>query len=230
MQPKDIFNYNFWEKLNQFYGAIHIQKELAKDMKAIIEFEPGLYNHIQMKAIRDEYVKLPGIRFGWVKGKTAVQVSTLLLQFDKRFTLRMPLKKYNYWDSLNRRYLANITVIEEDVARAHIRFRPGAYSDLELKSILSRYRRLPGIDSVGKSFPSLFGLKALLCFPKRRQLQEVLCKLGCALFSEKCNFLSEKKQFWSRHLFSYAVSSIFIVFFPMQAWIQRVSMVGIWNR
>ena len=168
MQPKDIFNYDLWEKLNQFYGAIHIQKELlAKDMKSIIEFEPGLYNHIQMKAIRDEYVKLPGIRFGWVKGKTAVQVSTLLLQFDKRFTLRMPLKKYNYWDSLNRRYLANITVIEEDVARAHIRFRPGAYSDLELKHILSQYRRLPGIDSVGKStisyiFSALIFLEAFL--------------------------------------------------------------------
>ena len=159
-------------------------------MKAIIEFEPGLYNHIQMKAIRDEYVKLPGIRFGWVKGKTAVQVSTLLLQFDKRFTLRMPLKKYNYWDSLNRRYLANITVIEEDVARAHIRFRPGAYSDLELKSILSRYRRLPGIDSVGKSFVSLFGLKA---FPKWRQLQEVLCELGCRLtFRSNVTFFQKK--------------------------------------
>ena len=27
-----------------------------------------------MRAIRDEYTKLPGIRFGWVMGKTAVQV------------------------------------------------------------------------------------------------------------------------------------------------------------
>ena len=189
MQPNNILDYNLWEKLNQFYGAIHIQKELAKDMKAIIEFEPGLYNHIQMKAIRDEYVKLPGIRFGWVKGKTAVQVSTLLLQFDKRFTLRMPLKKYNYWDSLNRRYFANITVIEEDVARAHIRFRPGAYSDLELKSILSRYRRLPGIDSVGKQIPNPLSFHFLLSpkdqprFGKTREnirsdiLVEIICKV-----------------------------------------------------
>ena len=75
-RPQDIGAYNYWEKLNRFYGALNINKDLAKELKAIIEFEPGLYNHIQMRAIRDEYTKLPGIRFGWVMGKTAVQVST----------------------------------------------------------------------------------------------------------------------------------------------------------
>ena len=44
--------------------------------------------------------------------------------------------------------MANITVIEEDFARAHIRFPIGTYSDLTLKNILSRYRHLPGISSV----------------------------------------------------------------------------------
>ena len=44
--------------------------------------------------------------------------------------------------------MANITVIEEDFARAHIRFPIGAYSDMNLKNILSRYRHLPGISSV----------------------------------------------------------------------------------
>ena len=47
--------------------------KLAHEHKATIEFEPGMYNNIQMKAIRDEYVKLPSIRFGWVMGKTAIQ-------------------------------------------------------------------------------------------------------------------------------------------------------------
>ena len=76
------------------------------------------------------------------------QVSTIILNFDKRFTRRTPLRKYEYWDSLNKRYMANITVIEEDFARAHIRFPIGTYSDLTLKNILSRYRHLPGISSV----------------------------------------------------------------------------------
>ena len=44
--------------------------------------------------------------------------------------------------------MANITVIEEDFARAHIRFPIGTYSDLILKNILNRYRHLPGIASV----------------------------------------------------------------------------------
>ena len=61
---------------------------------------------------------------------------------------RMPLRKYHYWDSLNRRYNATITVLEEDYSLAHIRIPPGAYTDMTLKHILSRYRHLPGISSV----------------------------------------------------------------------------------
>ena len=34
-----------------------------------------------MRAIRDEYTKLPGIRFGWVMGKTAVQVGFSFIPF-----------------------------------------------------------------------------------------------------------------------------------------------------
>ena len=75
-------------------------------------------------------------------------MSTIILDFDDRFMLRMPLRKYHYWDSLNRRYNATITVLEEDQSRAHIRFPPGAYSENTLKHILSRYRYLPGISSV----------------------------------------------------------------------------------
>ena len=42
-----------------------------------ISLQLGYYNHIQMRALRDEYTKLPGIRFAWVMGKTAVQVSSI---------------------------------------------------------------------------------------------------------------------------------------------------------
>lgn len=75
-KPADIHFYDKWDYLNRFYGALHVKRHLAAELKAIIEFEPGMYNHQQMKAIRNEYVKLPGIRFGWVMGKTAVQVSS----------------------------------------------------------------------------------------------------------------------------------------------------------
>ena len=73
--PHDIKHYTFWNELNRFYGAVEVNTQLAHEHKAIIEFEPGMYNNIQMKAIRDEYVKLPSIRFGWVMGKTAIQVN-----------------------------------------------------------------------------------------------------------------------------------------------------------
>ena len=72
--PHDIKHYTFWNELNRFYGAVEVNTKLAHEHKATIEFEPGMYNNIQMKAIRDEYVKLPSIRFGWVMGKTAIQV------------------------------------------------------------------------------------------------------------------------------------------------------------
>ena len=72
--PHDIKHYRFWNELNRFYGAVEVNTKLAHEHKATIEFEPGMYNNIQMKAIRDEYVKLPSIRFGWVMGKTAIQV------------------------------------------------------------------------------------------------------------------------------------------------------------
>jgi hypothetical protein len=103
VRPEDIYTYNKWKDLNHQYGAVNINKDLAKELKAIIEFDPGLYNHLQLKAIRDEYVKLPGIKFGWVMGKTSVQISTIILNFDTKFARRLPLRKYHYWNALNRR-------------------------------------------------------------------------------------------------------------------------------
>ena len=102
-----------------------------------------------MKHIRDEYLKLPGIKFGWVLGKKAAEVNTVILNFEKNFLRRVPLRKYTHWKHLNRRYKANITILQEGESRAYIRFPQGIHSDdLKLKSILRRYRNLPGISSV----------------------------------------------------------------------------------
>ena len=102
-----------------------------------------------MKHIRDEYLKLPGIKFGWVLGKKAAEVSTVILNFRKEFLRRLPLKKYHYWDKFNRRYNANTTILEEGDSRAYIRFPQGIHSDdLKLKSILRSYRNLPGIERI----------------------------------------------------------------------------------
>lgn len=116
-----------------------------------------------------------------------MQVSTIILNFDDRFMRRMPLRKYHYWDSLNRRYNATITVIEEDYPRAHIRIPPGAYTDMELKHILSRYRRLPGIVSVRMDTQTYGDIEAVATavgqqnstlvqelIPRRRSLQSWL--------------------------------------------------------
>jgi hypothetical protein len=96
-----------WNSLNYIYGVIKISFDT---FKAVLEFEPGLYTHKQMKAIRDEYLKLPGIKFGWVMGKRALEVSTIVLNFDKGFLRRLPMHRYHYWNSLNKKYLANITI------------------------------------------------------------------------------------------------------------------------
>ena len=101
-----------------------------------------------MRAIRDEYLKLPGIRFGWVTGKRAKEVSTIILNFSEDYLRRLPMRKYTFWDALNRKYHTNITIMEEDKRRAYIRFPEGKYKDLELKAILRKYRQLPGIASV----------------------------------------------------------------------------------
>ena len=102
-----------------------------------------------MKHIRDEYLKLPGIKFGWVLGKKAAEVSTVIVNFDKNFLRRFPLRKYTHWKHLNRRYKANTTILAEGESKAYIRFPQGIHSDdLKLKAILRTYKNLPGIQSV----------------------------------------------------------------------------------
>ena len=149
MSKEEIKYYNHWNSLNYIYGVVKVGHELLEELKAVLEFEPGLYTHHQMKAIRDEYLKLPGIKFGWIMGKKAMEVSTIILNFDRNFLRRVPMRRYDFWSALNKRYSANITILEEGNARAYIRFPQGIHSDdLKLKAILRKYRQLPGIVSV----------------------------------------------------------------------------------
>ena len=121
-----------------------------------------------MKAIRDEYLKLPGIKFGWVTGKRATAIrshnenvlnlcngqkivlcsSSIILQFSKKYLRRVPLRQYKLWDGLGKRYETNVTVLNEAESKALIRLPEGKYSDLQLKAILRKYRQLPGVVSV----------------------------------------------------------------------------------
>uniref|UniRef100_A0A0K2SZH6 Uncharacterized protein n=1 Tax=Lepeophtheirus salmonis TaxID=72036 RepID=A0A0K2SZH6_LEPSM len=144
-----LSSYHHWNNLNHIYGVVQVSYELIEDYKTVLEFEPGLYTHHQMKAIRDEYLKLPGIRFGWVLGKKAKEVSTIILNFNPLFLRkRLSLKNYRHWEHLNKRYAAIISILDESKSRAYIRFPEGRFSDLELKAILRKYRQLPGIVSV----------------------------------------------------------------------------------
>ena len=120
-----------------------------------------------MKAIRDEYLKLPGIKFGWVTGKRATAIrsltgehfdwtflkltksfSSIILQFSKKYLRRVPLRQYKLWEGLGKRYETNVTVLNEAESKALIRLPEGKYSDLQLKAILRKYRQLPGVVSV----------------------------------------------------------------------------------
>eukprot|EP00094_Tigriopus_californicus_P000990 TCALIF_00958-PA protein Name:"Protein of unknown function" AED:0.30 eAED:0.30 QI:77/1/0/1/1/0.5/2/0/489 len=148
MNGNSVRQYQHWSSLNHIYGSVSINLKFADDLKAILEFEPGLYTKEQMRAIRDEYLKLPGIRFGWVIGHKAKAISTIVLHFSKAYLDRVPMRNYNFWEALNRRYGTNITILEPSKSRAFIRFPDSRFTDLELKAILRRYRHLPGISSV----------------------------------------------------------------------------------
>ena len=148
MHPGTVRQYQHWNTLNHIYGVVNVNLAHADALRAILEFEPGLYAHHQMRAIRDEYLKLPGIKFGWVTGKKARQISTIILNFSRGYLRRVPLRHYDFWDGLNRKYATNVTILDTGRARAYIRFPEGKYSDLELKAILRKYRQLPGITSV----------------------------------------------------------------------------------
>ena len=115
-----------------------------------------------MKAIRDEYLKLPGIKFGWVTGKRATAIrwdrvknsmvsltnhtacksaftslcSSIILQFSAEYLRRVPLRQYRLWEGLGKRYETNVTVLNEAESKALIRLPEGKYSDLQLKAIL----------------------------------------------------------------------------------------------
>ena len=78
MTPDQVLQYHHWRGLNKIYGVVNVNLQYRAELKAVMEFEPGLYSHFQMKAIKDEYLKLPGIKFGWVTGKMMGQVRLTL--------------------------------------------------------------------------------------------------------------------------------------------------------
>ncbi len=78
-----------------------------------------------MRAIRDEYLKLPGTKFGWVVGRRAHEVTTIILHFSRDYLRRVPMRKYRLWDPLNKRFSTNITILEESRHRALVRFPEG---------------------------------------------------------------------------------------------------------
>ena len=38
-----------WDGLNHIYGVVEVIRDLENDLKAVLEFEPGLYSHTQVK-------------------------------------------------------------------------------------------------------------------------------------------------------------------------------------
>ena len=38
-----------WDVLNHIYGVVEIIRDLTKDLKVVLAFEPGLYSHTQVK-------------------------------------------------------------------------------------------------------------------------------------------------------------------------------------
>ena len=41
--------FRHWDGLNHIYGVVEVIRDLTKDLKAVLEFEPGLYSHTQVK-------------------------------------------------------------------------------------------------------------------------------------------------------------------------------------
>ena len=43
--------FRHWDGLNHIYGVVEVIRDLTKDLKAVLEFEPGLYSHTQVTAL-----------------------------------------------------------------------------------------------------------------------------------------------------------------------------------
>ena len=41
--------FRHWDGLNHIYGVVEVIRDLTKDLKAVLEFEPGLYSHTQVQ-------------------------------------------------------------------------------------------------------------------------------------------------------------------------------------
>ena len=43
--------FRHWDGLNHIYGVVEVIRDLTKDLKAVLEFEPGLYSHTQVRTL-----------------------------------------------------------------------------------------------------------------------------------------------------------------------------------
>ena len=43
-----------WDGLNHIYGVVEVIRDLENDLKAVLEFEPGLYSHTQAKMKKEK--------------------------------------------------------------------------------------------------------------------------------------------------------------------------------
>ena len=46
---KNATLFRHWDGLNHIYGVVEVIRDLTNDLKAVLEFEPGLYSHTQVK-------------------------------------------------------------------------------------------------------------------------------------------------------------------------------------
>ena len=48
-----------WDGLNHIYGVVEVIRDLTKDLKAVLEFEPGLYSHTQVRTLGKTVPQFP---------------------------------------------------------------------------------------------------------------------------------------------------------------------------
>ena len=51
MTPDSVRSYNQWSTLNRVYGVVGVSYAHADELRAVLEFEPGLYSHHQVVSI-----------------------------------------------------------------------------------------------------------------------------------------------------------------------------------
>jgi len=144
MTPKSIHHYQDWSSLNYMYGVVNISYHEDAQLIAHLEFEPGLYTNHQMKAIRSEYLKLKGIMFAWVEGRSPSANTRITIKFQPHLNL----VNYTHWSRLNTLYFTQVRSIDHNGNLAVLDIPEGRYGEGQLRGIHAEYRNLPGVTLV----------------------------------------------------------------------------------